>query len=138
MATSSTINANPGETIVYSDVNQALGTSSPYELLYNEDAIKQSILTILGTRRKSRVCRRAFGYSIEELLFEPLDNVTAILLRTRIQDAIGKEETRVVLDSVEVLADYDNDQYYTAIIGHIPRLANKSFNLNFNLKRSST
>ena len=123
--------------IIYSDVNVELGQSSSYELLFNEEAIQRAILNIITTRRASRPFRRNFGSNLMDLLFDPLDEVTARLIRVRLMEDIQRYETRVVLEQVEVLTDSENDAYYVEISGYMPRLSNRAFNFNFNLRRSA-
>jgi phage baseplate assembly protein W len=124
--------------IIYSDVNVDLGTRSPYELVYNEDAIKNSILTIIGTRRGSRPFRRTFGSSVLDLIFDPLDEITAMRIQSRLQDEILRYETRVAIERIEVLPDYNQDAFYVSIAGWMPELENRRFDFNFNLNRSSS
>ena len=124
--------------IIYSDVNIALGQSSSYELLFNEEAIQRAIINIINTRRGSRPFRRRFGSSLMDMLFEPLDEITARLIRTRLMEDIAAHETRVVLDRVEVLTDTENDAYYVEIAGWMPKLESRRFNFNFNLQRRSS
>lgn len=121
--------------IVYSDVNVDLGTTSQYELLYNEDAIRRSLLNILLTVKGSRPFRRSFGSNLMALLFDPLDVVTAKRIRTQLMTDIVRHEPRIILDDVEVIPDYSNDCYYVNVVGRMLRLDNKSLSLNFNLKR---
>lgn len=128
---------NPEEEVVYSDVNVELGRTSSYELVYNEDAIKTSILSIIRTRRGSRPFRRNFGSGILDMLFDPIDNVTAMRIRTYLQEDIGANEPRLVLSLIEVLPDYDNQTYFVNIEGSIPRLENRKFDFTFNLKRTT-
>jgi len=128
------LNTESGE-IVYSDVNLDLGQASNYELLYNEDAIKRSILNIISTKKGSRPFRRDFGSNIMELLFDPLDNLTAQRLSRYLKRDILAHENRVVLEQVEVIPDFELDAYYVNIVGYMPRLNNRAFSFNFNLNR---
>lgn len=121
--------------IIYSDVNLDLGAASSYELLYNGDAVMRSILTILTTRRGTRPFRRTFGSSLMELLFDPLDDVTAKRIRTQLLRDIAANEPRVAIQEVEVLPDNGIDGYYINIVGWMVRLNNQPLSFNFNLKR---
>lgn len=122
--------------IVYSDVNIDLGKGSSYELLYDEDAIRRAILNIISTRRGSRPFRRDFGSNLMEILFDPLDEITARRIRTMLMNDIAAYETRVVLQEVEVLLDHELDGYYVNLVGYMPKLNNRMFSFNFNLRRN--
>lgn len=124
---------NEGE-VIYSDVNLALGAASSYELLTNEDAVMRAILNILETRRGTRPFRRTFGSSLMELLFDPLDDITARRIRTKLLRDIAENEPRVRLENIEVIPDHERDAYYVNIVGWIVRL-DKPLSFNFNLKR---
>lgn len=128
---------NDGE-IIYSDVNLDLGSTSSYELLYNEQAVVRSILNILGTNKGTRPFRRNFGASLLEILFDPLDEITAKRLRLRLMQDILQYEPRVTVQDVEVVPDYDLDAYYVNVTGWMVRLNNRPLTFNFNLRRNQS
>lgn len=132
------ISISPQGEIIYSDVNIQLGTTSSYELLYNEDCIRSSILNILSTRKGSRPFRRNFGSNVLDLVFDPLDEITAKRIQLRLKTDILAYETRIQITELEVLPDYEQDSYYVSIVGVMPALANRSVNLNFNINRSAS
>lgn len=121
--------------VIYSDVNLDLGSSSPYELLYNQEAVMRAILNVLTTRKGTRPFRRRMGSSLMEMLWEPLDEITAKRIRLQLMDDITTYENRVVIQDVEVIPDYELDAYYVNIVGWLVRLENQQVNFNFNLKR---
>lgn len=123
------------QNVVFSDVNLDVNTESKLELVYNEDSINKSIITILGTRKGSRVFRRNFGSYVHDILFDPMDAGSVNSLRRELIDAISEWEDRIVLDKTEVLPDYPNQQYFVEITYRIPALGNKVSTLNFNLKQ---
>lgn len=125
------------QSVIYSDVNLDVNTESDLELVYNEDAINKSVVTILGTRKGSRPFRRNFGSYVNDILFDPMDDVTVKRLRREIVDAIQEWEPRIVLDQTEVLPDYPNQQYFVEITYRIPSLGDKVVSLNFNLSRGN-
>ena len=123
------------QSVIYSDVNLDVNTESDLELVYNEDSINKSVVTILGTRKGSRVFRRTFGSYVNDLLFDPIDEVTTKRLRREIIDAIAEWEPRIIMDDTEVIPDYPNQQYYVELTYRIPSLGDKVVSLNFNLSR---
>lgn len=121
--------------IVFSDVNLDVNIESPLELVYNEDSINKSIITILSTRKGSRVFRRNFGAVINDMLFEPIDNITADAIKYELIQAIKDWEDRIELQRAIVIPDYVNQQYYVQIDYIIPQLNNKSAQFTFNLTK---
>jgi phage baseplate assembly protein W len=120
-------------TIVFSDVNPDVNVESHLELVYNEDSINKSIVTILSTRKKSRVFRRNFGSYLQDVLFDPMDQITVDRIKQEIVTAIREWEPRVTITTATVLPDYENQRYYVALEYTIPALGNKSAMFNFNL-----
>lgn len=119
--------------VIFSDINVDVNEETHLELVYNEDSINKSIITILNTRKKSRVFRRDFGSYMQDILFDPMDDISVDRVKRELITAIGEWENRVVLKSATVLPDYPNQQYYVAIEYTIPSLGNKSASFTFNL-----
>jgi phage baseplate assembly protein W len=90
----------------YSDLDAALyrhpGTND-VTALYDFDAIKNSVLNILKFNRGEKPFNRKFGAHLRELLFEPLSPALAILIKTKIKEAIFKYEPRAVAEDVIVV-----------------------------------
>lgn len=124
--------------IQFSDVNVGVNVSSPYELVYNVDAITTSIFTIVKTIKKSRPFKRYWGGYLYQYLHDPIDDVTSNRIQIDLFDRIRQEEPRLKLDLVEVLPDYEKQAYYVGIDGYIPTLNNQTYSLSFNLKRVVT
>jgi phage baseplate assembly protein W len=120
--------------VVFSDVNLDVNTESPLELVYNEDSINKSIITILGTKKFSRVFRRDFGSELQDILFDPMDDMTVLRIKRELIEAIERWENRIILKKAEVLPDYPNQQYYVELVYVIPALGNKTASFTFNLK----
>jgi len=119
--------------VVFSDVNLDVNSESHLELVFNEDSINKSVVTILGTRKKTRVFRRNFGSYLLDILFDPMDPITTERIKREIITAIEEWEPRIVLKNTEVLPDYPNQQYYVSLEYQIPALGNKSATFTFNL-----
>lgn len=122
-------------TVIFSDVNLDVNTESPLELVYNEDSINKSIVSILGTKKGTRVFRRNFGSHVFDILFDPMDDLTVNRLKREILDAIQNWETRIVMEETIVLPDYPNQQYYIELSYRIPALGNKLVTFTFNLRQ---
>lgn len=124
---------SPNTKIVFSDVNPGVNEHSPLELVYNEDSINRSIVTILNTRKGTRVFRRNFGSYMHDILFDPMDGISVDRVKRELLTAIAEWEPRVVMKSATVIPDYPNQQYFVQLDYYIPLLYNKSASFTFNL-----
>lgn len=96
----------------------------------DEDAIKQSIRTILTTRFGEREMQPEFGCNLHSILFQPMDVFTAISMEEIIITAIEKWEPRVLISSVNVTPDPDNNIYEVSI-SYTIREINTNANFTF-------
>lgn len=94
---------------LFSDINPRYGQSKDGEIVFDIGAINSSIENILGTQLGERVFLPDFGSRIQQLLFQPIDDITASDLRSETLRAIERWEPRVrIIDSdtfVEPLPD---------------------------------
>ena len=60
---------------LYSDLNYI--KPSKGDRLYDIDAVFQSVFSIIGTKKGSRLFRPTFGFNMKGYLFEPCDEYTA-------------------------------------------------------------
>lgn len=73
--------------------------------------IKQSIKSLLLTRRGERLFNSDLGTSLSDLLFEPLDFGTAALIRDEIYQVIGTYESRINIRELNVDVNADDNGY---------------------------
>jgi len=112
---------------LYSDINQYSPTSTA--LVTDLDSIYQSIGNILSTPKNTRLFRPEFGSSIENLLFEPMDDETVASLYDTIILAIQQWEPRVILDysKSNITPDYDKHVYYVELTFRVRGLTDTTF-----------
>ena len=77
------------------------------ELSSGKMNIEESIKIILQTNLGERVNRPDFGCRISELLFEPMNIDTMLLVRTYVEEALSQWETRIVVQKVIAEPDLD-------------------------------
>ena len=77
--------------------------------LKNANAIARSVRNIILTSPGEKVFNPDFGSNVSKLLFENLDEVTALAIRDEIETAINNYEPRVSLIDVEVTPDFDGN-----------------------------
>jgi hypothetical protein len=92
---------------VYTDVDFAFRVNPDTEDLYikkDVEAVKQSVLNILRTRRGERPFMPSFGSNIDSYLFEPIDSTTKAMIEEEIIFAIRNYEPRVIIKAIVVEA----------------------------------
>jgi phage baseplate assembly protein W len=85
----------------------------------DERLIKNDILQLLLTVPGERVMRPDFGVNLRNFVFEQLTPNDLASLRIEIELAITIHEPRVVVESVALERDDDNNQMRIEIITHI-------------------
>lgn len=110
-------------------------TPEQYDLInkgfmaYNIDAVYQSIGNILGTPIGTRIFLPRFGSAIEQLLFEPMNEITTILIYDEVIRAIQTWEPRVILDygQSDVKVIYEEHKYEIRLVFQIRGLSGQRF-----------
>jgi len=119
--------------VSYSDVNLYVGSRSNSELVYDSFAINQSILSIFGTTKGTRIFRPEFGTSVDDLLFEPMCLDVAERIRDFVKSEINTWEPRVELTFLQVNSNVA-EQHYQIIMEYrvigVANLVNFSFLLS--------
>lgn len=112
--------------------NPATGDIS---LRKNEAAVKFAIKNLVMTRNYERPFDSSIGSQVSQLLFEPMDYTTTIVLGEMITQTITNHEPRVDLISVNVEPNEDQN---SLVINISFRLKNteKPLNVTFALERS--
>ncbi len=86
---------------VRKDINKHVG----------DKAIINSIRNLLSTNNYERLFNPIFGGNIRRLLFENLDMVTAIRVEKEIYTTIQNYESRVSLQRVTVVPEYESNAF---------------------------
>jgi len=82
---------------------------------FDESAIKQSVQNLILTMNYERPFHSEIGSQVRALLFEPASPMTTVMLQRSIEDVINNFEPRVILESVEVSGNLDDNAYYIKI-----------------------
>ena len=83
--------------------------------LSNENAIARSVRNIVLTSPGEKIFDPDFGSNIGEILFENIDEITAISIQEEIENSLQNYEPRVELIDVNVKPDYDLHQFDVVI-----------------------
>lgn len=99
-------------------------------------AIKKSVQNLLTTYPGERFFNPNIGSRITRLLFDPVDYINATSIRSEIEYTIGAFEPRVLLNSVSVDPNYNEDGYDVLIDYSIVGLEEKTDSINLFLERT--
>lgn len=120
---------------IYSDINFRVSVQ-PKQIVTDADAVNQNIAAIFDTPVRSKWFRPRIGSNINSYLFEPIDDITADNIRREMEIALESNgEFRVIFNTVQVIPDPDNQQYYVEISYTAPELEKQNQTFKFNLQR---
>ena len=96
----------------YSDMKPGLPLrhGGNVEIVYDEECVKQSIMNIFSTVVHERV-RNPIGSGLLRLLFQPVNDTTAMQIRREMVDVIEKWEPRVDVVSFDIQSDVATHSY---------------------------
>jgi phage baseplate assembly protein W len=107
---------------IYSDIDFTF-TKKPVTadvaLSYDSQAVIRSVRNLLSTRHYERPFNPNLGGNIDNLLFEPINPVTSGALENEIRAVINNYEPRVLLSSIDVNAQPDNNAYSVSLSFYI-------------------
>lgn len=95
------------------DVNPITGTLAR---VTNEESVKQALKNLILTNKTERPYNPYFGSRINAMLFDLVDEGTALLLKSEIEETITNYEPRVVLHEVRVQPYDDQNGYAVTIV----------------------
>ena len=87
--------------------------------LKNESAIARSVKNLVFTQKGEKFFDPDFGSEASALLFENIDEVTAIQIQDDVDYMIRMHEPRVKLINVEAIPNYDNNQFDLVVVYQI-------------------
>jgi uncharacterized protein len=94
-----------------------------------EEDIRQAIHIILGTNPGERVMRPDFGAGLHAFVFEPLNETTQQLVKTRVEEALIDWEPRIDVEEVRVTIDLVERNKLLITINYRVRASNALHNL---------
>jgi phage baseplate assembly protein W len=109
---------------IWSDVNNKLMLGKTGDVIkhVNLEVLEDAIENILLTRKGERVMRPNFGSMLEYFLMEPINKSTAHKIGLEILDVLSKQESRIKVDRVEVVADQELGGYHVRISAVVKEL----------------
>lgn len=101
----------------------------------NEESVKQSIKNLILTDRTERFYHPRIGSKIHSLLFEPLDEVTAQMIKDTIQETIKNCEPRANLINIDVIPYEQDNAYYVTVYFYIINIPEQPVQVSVILNR---
>lgn len=80
-------------------------------VLKNSNAIARSIRNLIFTNRGDKPFNPFLGSRVNDMLFDPMDQLSSESVKSEIERTINSFEPRVNLDKVTVTPNYDENQY---------------------------
>ena len=121
---------------LYSDLNSYTPTDKA--LLTDVEAVYQSIDNIINALLYERLFRPDFpGETLEDVLFEFIDDITSVSVFRIVVNMIEKWEPRVTVDTsqTQVFPDPDNNRYELFLAFNILGFGSQRFELRGSLKK---
>ena len=79
--------------------------------LKNENAIARAVRNIVQTTPGEKLFSPDFGSSVSEILFENVDDITAVSIKDEISSSLANYVPRVELIDVKVDPNFDENQF---------------------------
>jgi len=96
-----------------------------FRLSYDENAIFNSIRNIFNTKKGQKILNPTFGLDLEIFLFDNISKENADIIGKTIYEELPIYEPRITVDSVNVIARPDDNEYEVSITIIIPSLDDK-------------
>lgn len=92
------------------------------QALFDINAISQSITNILLTTPGQKILNPEFGIDLRQYIFDPVDDFATQEIQADIEEKLPNLEPRIELESVEVTANIDEQQYNIVLQINVPSL----------------
>jgi phage baseplate assembly protein W len=92
------------------------------QAIFDVESVKNSVVNALLTSPGEKILNPTYGVDLRQYLFEPIDDFTTDLIKDDIEIKLPLMEPRIVLKSVNVVADEDNNQYNIELQIDVPSL----------------
>ena len=101
------------------------------------ESVFQAVNNILSTKKGERLFLPEFGSLLEELLFEPIDDDTAFLIKTELIRAIEEWDPRVQIDynETQIIPYPDENRYEVTLVFSIIGLDDEKFEMVKELRK---
>ena len=98
---------------IYSDIDMSFAETSTGDIAkkFDVNSVKQALKNLIFTRKGERPFFPEYGTDIPYILFEPIDDFTAEVLKDALLNAIRNFEPRVRVTALEIVPLPDQNSY---------------------------
>lgn len=116
----------------FSKNNQLYNTNETKDLtpLYDAQAVINAVKNILTTSPGEKILNPTFGLDLRDYLFETVSETKGYFIGEDIVRGLPGQDNRIILNTVEVVVDRDEQQYEINLDIGIPSLNIPSITLN--------
>ena len=132
-------NSSARSTRIYSDLGLSFEKNDATKDLIvkkDVDAVKQSVRNLILTNHYERPFHPEIGSGVNNLLFEPLDPITANALTRAIGEVIDNFEPRARVVAIDARPNLDTNSHEVTISFRIINIPGELVNLDVMLERS--
>lgn len=100
--------------VLYSDFDLSFikhPNTKDVTILKDIDSVKQSVKNLVLTGRGERPFQPLLGSNIRKLLFEPVDEFTALDIEEQVRTTIDNFEPRIKILDLQVISEPDNNRF---------------------------
>ena len=97
-----------------------------FRLSYDENAIFNSIRNIFNTKKGQKILNPTFGLDLEVFLFDNISRENADIIGKTIYEEMPIHEPRIIVQTVNVIANPDDNEYEITISIIIHSLDNRT------------
>jgi|TARA_R100000482_G_C5132433_1_gene153030 phage baseplate assembly protein W len=137
------------DNIIYNDINlnmkvgkvvrNQLGdntSNKDLETDVNFNAIKNSLINLFTTSPGQKILNPEFGVSFGDLLFLPVSKLRGQIIGDAIVEGIQRNENRITIISLDILADPEQQQYDVTLNFSIPDFGDNPLQLKGALSKT--
>ena len=123
---------------VYKDLNLNFGrhpVTKQVQTLTDAAAVKRSIRNLVQIGQYEKPFHPEIASGVRDMLFENMTPFTAQILSTKIKEVIENHEPRALLANINVVPNFDSNQYEVTIEFYIQNTPAELVDLSFTLER---
>jgi|TARA_Y100000296_G_scaffold31542_2_gene36598 hypothetical protein len=132
-------NASARSSRLYKDISLSFERNlATQDIIQKTDieAVKQSVRNLILTNHYERPFHPEIGSSVRNILFEPINPITASVLTRLIGEVIANFEPRARLVGVDARPNFDDNAYEVTISFYVINIPGELVNLDVMLERS--
>ena len=123
---------------IYKDLNLNFGrhpVTKQVQTLTDAAAVKRSVRNLVQIGEYEKPFHPEIASGVRDMLFENMTPFTAQTLSTKIKEVIENHEPRALLANINVIPNFDNNQYEVTVEFYIQNAPAELVDLSFTLER---